>query len=206
MAEIAQYQGAIFTLCLTRLQSNKKVAASLVGAWSTYVARYGAAALKQQLEGIQPGLCNMILRGVWSEHLGYVHGPILRKTAAVSTAQLLSETDMISDAASFGPLLQALLLMLLADSGLSSAPAELNVEELPGVEEGEETSYAAAYVSLHFASNNEVDLYAEHSAAGFLKASVARLLASHGAALQAIIATIMAALPADKQAGVQALL
>jgi len=65
-AELAQYTPTIFNLCLQRLQSNKKIAPSLVSAWSVFVARYGAAALKSSLDAIQPGLCAMLLSRVWA--------------------------------------------------------------------------------------------------------------------------------------------
>lgn len=97
----------IFTLCLTRLQSNKKVAPALIGTWCVFVGRYGAAALRGQMEAIQPGLLAMLLRGVWAESLNSVPGVVGRKTAAIGTARVLTEcAEVAADTATFGPALQ----------------------------------------------------------------------------------------------------
>ena len=44
--EVQAYLTPIFGLCLTRLQSNRAVGKSLVAAWSIFVARYTAPALR----------------------------------------------------------------------------------------------------------------------------------------------------------------
>ena len=53
LAELQQYVGAIFNLCLTRLQTNKKIAPHLVASWTVFIGRYGVAPFLQQLDGLQ---------------------------------------------------------------------------------------------------------------------------------------------------------
>ena len=83
--EVQAYLTPIFGLCLTRLQSNRAVGKSLVAGWSIFVARYGAPALRAQLEAAQAGLTAMLLTGVWAVHLPNVVGTLPRKTAAIAT-------------------------------------------------------------------------------------------------------------------------
>ena len=117
LAELASFINPIFTLCLQRLQSNKKVGASMVRCWSVFVARHGPAAFRAQLESIQPNLFAMLIRGVWADSLNAVSGGVIaRKGAAIATARLLTECpELVGDQQTFGVLLQAMLLMLLSD-------------------------------------------------------------------------------------------
>ena len=98
-AQLQSYFGAIFNLVLTRLQSNKKVAPHVVGAWAIFVARYGAAAFKDSLNAVQAGLYNQIMRAIWAEHAGYTQGTA-RKTVCISTTKLLGAPLMMTDCGS----------------------------------------------------------------------------------------------------------
>ena len=99
-----------------------QVSAHVVGAWAIYVARYGAAAFKATLDGIQPGLFGQIMRAIWAEHAGYTQGGA-RKTVSISTTKLLTETDLIADAATFGRQVGRLARALaLADAAVERAP------------------------------------------------------------------------------------
>jgi len=218
LAELAAMVTPIFTLCLTRLQSNKKVAPALIGTWCVFVGRYGAAALRGQMEAIQPGLLAMLLRGVWAESLNSVPGVVGRKTAAIGTARVLTEcAEVAADTATFGPALQALMLMLLQDQGMpTAAPAvtlAASTEEMTetadidNTTEGGGVGYVAAYVGLSFASAAEdADLYPGESASGYAVKALSGLHARANTLLPSVVGPMMAALPAEKQAGVQALL
>ena len=214
--ELAQFMAPIFNLCLTRLQSNKKVGPHLIASWTTYIARYGVSALHQQLEAIQPSLLPMIVSGVWCDSLGGITGSTARKCAAIGTARLLSESDALHpDAATFGKLLQALLLMILQDQGIgptATATAAAAAEELADSAEIENAGaggpgYAAAYAQLSFANAQEdADLYPGETSATYAVKALAQLHARAGTILPAIVPPMIAALPEDKKVGVQALL
>ncbi len=207
--ELAQFAAPIFQLSLTRLQSNKKVAPHLVACWAVYVARYGAAPFRSQLDSVQPSLTNMLLRSVWAEALPAVAGARVRKAAAIATARLLTECpEALQDAASFAAALRSMLLMLLADGGMSAAAEEPAPTEVVGPDEGEgDGGYAASYNALTFASAAEPDLYpSEASAAAFVTAALRRLHASNAAVLPAALQQAVADLDAEKQEGVRALM
>ena len=92
LAELQQYATPIFNLCIQRAQGYKKVGPSLVSTWSVFLARYGPRALWQQLESIQPGLANMVLRGLWGEWAPFVKGGRAeRKAAVIGTVRLVCE-------------------------------------------------------------------------------------------------------------------
>ena len=96
----------------------------------------GAAAFRAQLEGAQPGLFAMILRGVWADNCSYVQGELPRKAVCISATKLLCETDLITDAACFGTMLQSLLTMVLVDQGMEAAPpADAATQEIPDLEQ-----------------------------------------------------------------------
>lgn len=206
-AELQNYLSAIFNLVLTRLQSNKKVASSVVGVWAIFVARYGAAAFEGQLNSIQPGLFAQIMRAIWAEHAGYTQGSS-RKTVCISTTKLLGETDLLSDAATFGNVLQGLLMMLLADQGVAATPACVAADDVPELDENDDgnTGYQAAYAQLHFASAAEADPYKGEVVPSFVVGALARLNASRPGVLQGIVSQIAQTLTAEKQAAVQTIL
>lgn len=157
------------------------------------------------------------LRRVWCDSLAQIVGVTSRKIAAVGSARLLSECEPVSaDAATFGKLLQAVLLMLLQDQGIgasASATAAAAAEELADSAEIENAGagggggYAAAYAALSFANaQEESDLYPGESAHAY---SVKALQALHSRApttLPTIVPPMIAGLAAEKQQGVQALL
>ena len=215
-AELQSYVGPIFSLCLTRLQSNKRVGSPMVATWSVYIARFGVAAFQQQLEAIQPGLILMIVKGVWADALAGVTGITARKTAAIGSARLLAESSVLStDQPTFSSLLQGLLLMVLQDQGItpaaSSAAAQAAAEELSASADVESAGagaagagYAAAYAQLNFASpQEEPDMYPGETAG----ASVVRVLAPlKQTVLPAVVPPMIAGLSQEKQQGVQAIL
>ena len=213
-AELSNYVGPLFSLCLTRLQSNKRVAPHMIACWSVYIARYGVVAFQQQLESIQPGLILMIVKGVWAEALAAVTGTTARKTAAIGAARLLAESTVLaSDQATFSALLQGMLLMVLQDQGISTssaAAAAAAAEELSASADiesagaGGGVGYAAAYAQLNFASpQEEPDLYPGETVA----ASVVRVLAPlKQTVLPAVVPPMIAGLSQEKQQGVQAIL
>lgn len=207
----------IFTLCLTRLQTNKKIGPSLVSSWSVYIARYGAVQFRSQLEGIQPNLFAMLVRGVFCDALSGVTGVTARKCAAIGAARLLTECgELQADQQAFGALLQALLLMLLIDQGLSSVPsaaaaaaAEEQAEsaEIDGVGSAGGVGYVAAYAALSFASAAEdKDMYPGETTSSYVVQALRGLHARSSAVLPAIVPPMIAGLDPEKQQGVQALL
>lgn len=217
LAELGAYTAPIFNLCLTRLQSNKRVGPHLVGTWTVFVGRYGAPALQQQFEAIQPGLLAMIVNGVWCDNLGGVTGTVARKGAAIGSARLLAECDALQkDASIFGKLLQSTLLMLLQDqnaaAGNNTALASAAAEELADSAEienagAEAGGYTAAYAQLSFGNaKEELDLYPNETAASNVVKLLAALHSRASTLLPAVVPPMIAALPADKQQGVQALL
>lgn len=218
LSELAALATPIFTLCLTRLQSNKKVGAPLIACWSTYIARYGPAAFRSQLEAIQPGLFAMIVRGVWCEALAAVSGAVGRKSALVGSVRLLTECpEVVADQQTFGTLLQATLLMTLVEQGMpasnsataAAAAAEeaQDSAELEGGSTAGGVGYVAAYAALSFASPaEETDFYPGESGSAYVLKALRGLHAQSNGLLQSIMGPMIAAMPADKQQGVQALL
>ena len=165
--EVQAYLTPIFSLCLQRLQSNRAVGKSLVAAWSIFVARYGAPALRAQLEAAQAGLTAMLLTGVWAVHLPNVVGTLPRKTAAISTCRLLSGCpEVAADAPTFAATLGGLVTLLLADGGAPKPEAFDDADDDAGDlgangalgGGGGGGGYQAAYAQLHFASTAEADL------------------------------------------------
>jgi len=204
-AEVAQFVTPIFNLCLTRLQSNKKVGPQLISAWATYVARYGPAALRATFESIQPGLTAMILGRVWAEHSVGVSGALARKTVAISSVRLLTDSaELLASPEAFAAVLQAVVAMLLADAGVSTKPTEDADEEAedapPDVDGG--GGYSAAYVQLSFAANSETDLYASEVPSRFFASGLTQLNAAQPGPLGAL----MGQLPQEKQQQIQGLM
>jgi hypothetical protein len=155
----------------------------------------GAAAFRAQLEGAQPGLFAMILRGVWADNCSYVQGELPRKAVCISATKLLCETDLITDAACFGTMLQSLLTMVLVDQGMEAAPpADAATQEIPDLEQENEgdgsTGYAAVYAQLTFASSSEWDAYAGEAVPSYLVGSLSRLNSAHPGQLSAIVTQI----------------
>jgi len=191
--------------------------AHLVATWTVFIGRYGVGALQQQLEAVQPGLLAMLVKGVWCEALAGVSGTTARKCAAIGSARLLSESDALHpDATIFGSLLQALLLMLLNDQGLgtpnAAALAAAAAEELADSAEienagGGGAGYVAAYAQLSFANaQEEPDLYPNETAAAYVLKALGQLHQRSATLLPAVVPPMIAALPPEKQQGVQALL
>jgi len=215
LAELASFINPIFTLCLQRLQSNKKVGASMVRCWSVFVARHGPAAFRAQLESIQPNLFAMLIRGVWADSLNAVSGGVIaRKGAAIATARLLTECpELVGDQQTFGVLLQAMLLMLLSDQGQTAAAgtfgaADDDDAEDAGLEGGSGgVGYVAAYAALSFASpSNEVDFYANETAPAYARSALHGLHQRAATVLPTLIPPMVAGLPPEQQQGVQTLL
>ena len=210
-AELSQFMSPIFTLTLTRLQSNKKFGPSLVGCWAVFIARFGAPALRSTLESLQPGLFLMLLNGLWKDGIGAVQGAVPRKAAAIGTARLLTECpETLADEATFGAVLHSLLVMLMHDQGISTAPADADADDVADGIEGADgaggAGYAASYNQLTFAGGAEADLYAAETVAPYLQKSLTRLNASANGVLPGLLQRLVATMPADKQAGVQAML
>lgn len=218
LAEISQYVTPIFNLCLTRLQSNKKVSAHLVATWTVFIGRFGVAALQQQLDSIQPGLLAMLVKGIWCDTLGGVSGVVARKCAAIGAARLLTECDALhADAAIFGGLLQAMLLMILQDQGISTTSGTANAlaaaEEMADSAEienaggGTAGGYSAAYAQLSFANaQEEADLYPSETAGAYVVKLLAQLHARSATLLPAVVPPMIASLPQDTAGKVQAML
>ena len=214
LSELAAMVAPIFQLCLMRLQSNRKVAPSMIGCWAIFVGRYGAPAFRAQLEGVQPGLLAMLFRSVWAENLHLVQGARARKTAGVCVVRLLTEcTELAADMATLEPVLRGLLLLLLQDQGMpTTAPLSLaeseemtETAEIDGPSEGGGggVGYVAAYVGLsHASAAEEVDLYPGETTLSFS----AKALQAIRPALPSVIPGVMQKLTPEQQQGVQALL
>lgn len=221
--ELAQFVAPIFNLCLTRLQSNKKVAPHLVSTWSVFIGRYGAPALGAQLEAIQPNLLAMLLRGVWCDGLGTITGHVPRKAAAIGSVRLLTECpEVANDAQTFGQVLGATLLLIAleqnagagagvaaANAAAAAAVAEESTEsaEMESAAGGGGVGYVAAYAQLHFSTPpDEKDAYPTESSHAYLVRALSALHTRSAALLPAVVPPMIAALPAEKQPSVQALL
>lgn len=209
LAELGQYATPIFDLCVRRAQGYKKVGTALVATWSVFVARYGAPALRAQLEAVQPGLAAMVLRGLWAEYAPHVKGVVERKAAVIGSVRLVAEVPEVArDADTAGTLLSAACGMVLADAGVAVAPepAATAYEEEDGIDVDTSAAgaggYNAAYVQLSFAAEAETDLYAEHGTATYL----ARALAQMGARQPELLQAVAGRLPADKQQELQKLM
>lgn len=193
----------------------------MIACWAVYIGRYGVAPLHQQFEAIQPGLLNMLISGIWCDSMGAIPGATPRKLTAIASARLLAECPSLhTDAATFGKLLQSTMLMLLQDQsggggGAVGAPAaSAAAEELADSAEIENAGggaagggYAAAYAQLSFASaQEEPDLYPGEQTAAYVVKALQGLHSRSAALLPAVVPPMIAALPQEKQQGVQALL
>ena len=213
--EVQAYLTPIFGLCLTRLQSNRAVGKSLVAAWSIFVARYGAPALRAQLEAAQAGLTAMLLTGVWAVHLPNVVGTLPRKTAAIATCRLLSGCpEVAADAPTFAATLGGLVTLLLADGGAPKPEAFDDADDDAGDlgangalgGGGGGGGYQAAYAQLHFASTAEADLYASETPQAAFRQCLEAVGRAAPGMLPAALQQIGAALPAEKQQALQGLM
>ena len=209
--EVQAYLTPIFSLCLQRLQSNRAVGKSLVAAWSIFVARYGAPALRAQLEAAQAGLTAMLLTGVWAVHLPNVVGTLPRKTAAISTCRLLVLPEVAADAPTFAATLGGLVTLLLADSGAPKPEAFDDADDDAGANGalgggGGGGGYQAAYAQLHFASTAEADLYASETPQAAFRQCLEAVGRAAPGMLPAALQQIGAALPAEKQQALQGLM
>ena len=209
--EVQAYLTPIFSLCLQRLQSNRAVGKSLVAAWSIFVARYGAPALRAQLEAAQAGLTAMLLTGVWAVHLPNVVGTLPRKTAAISTCRLLVLPEVAADAPTFAATLGGLVTLLLADGGAPKPEAFDDADDDAGANGalgggGGGGGYQAAYAQLHFASTAEADLYASETPQAAFRQCLEAVGRAAPGMLPAALQQIGAALPAEKQQALQGLM
>jgi exportin-2 (importin alpha re-exporter) len=211
LAELQRFISDIFGVCLRRLQSNKKVGLQMVACWATFIARFGAPAFRAQLEALQPGLSGMILQSVWPTHAAVAAG-VQRKTICISSVRLLCECpETVGEAETFSAVLNAVLLLLLAEQGMAvGAAVDLNAEEEEGIDFGggaaEGPGYVAAYAQLHFASSAETDLYADKTPLDFMRNSLTQLSAAQPGRLGPMVQAVMGKLPPEKQQGVQALM
>jgi exportin-2 (importin alpha re-exporter) len=199
LSELSQYLIPIFDLCIRRAQGYKKVGPALVATWSVFVARYGAPALRAQLEGVQPGLAAMVLRGLWAEYAPHVKGVVERKAAVLGCVRLVAEVpEVAADYGTAAALLSAACGMVLADAGVVVAEPEA-YEEDDGIDvegaAGGAGGYNAAFVQLSFAAEAEADLYSEYARPVDQAQALAQLFARQPALLQAVAERM----PADKQ-------
>ena len=209
--EVQAYLTPIFSLCLQRLQSNRAVGKSLVAAWSIFVARYGAPALRAQLEAAQAGLTAMLLTGVWAVHLPNVVGTLPRKTAAIATCRLLSGCpEVAADAPTFAATLGGLVTLLLADGGAPKPEAfdDADVDvAAAGAAGGGGVGYSAAYVALgNSNAQEEADLYASETPQAAFRQCLEAVGRAAPGMLPAALQQIGAALPAEKQQALQGLM
>ena len=183
----------------------------MVTCWATFIARFGAPAFRAQLEALQPGLSGMILQSVWPTHAAVAAG-VQRKTICISSVRLLCECpETVGEAETFSAVLNAVLLLLLAEQGMAvGAAVDLNAEEEEGIDFGggaaEGPGYVAAYAQLHFASSAETDLYADKTPLDFMRNSLTQLSAAQPGRLGPMVQAVMGKLPPEKQQGVQALM
>ncbi len=212
--EVQAYLTPIFSLCLQRLQSNRAVGKSLVAAWSIFVARYTAPALRAQLEAASAGLAANLLTNIWAVHLPNVVGTLPRKTAAISTCRLLVLPEVAADAPTFAATLGGLVTLLLADSGAPKPEAFDDADDDAGDlgangalgGGGGGGGYQAAYAQLHFASTAEADLYASETPQAAFRQCLEAVGRAAPGMLPAALQQIGAALPAEKQQALQGLM
>uniref|UniRef100_UPI0035900396 exportin-2 n=1 Tax=Myxine glutinosa TaxID=7769 RepID=UPI0035900396 len=153
---INEYKKQIFILLFQRLQSSKttKFIKSFLVFINLFCVKYGAIALLELIDSIQPSLFGMVLEKVLVPEVQKVSGTVERKICAVGMTRILTECPAMMNSGYsklWSPVLQALVSLFELPED-DSAPCDehfIEVEESPG--------YQAAFSQLAFAGRPQHD-------------------------------------------------
>uniref|UniRef100_A0A8C2WJ39 Exportin-2 n=1 Tax=Cyclopterus lumpus TaxID=8103 RepID=A0A8C2WJ39_CYCLU len=153
---ILQYRKQIFILLFQRLQSSKttKFIKSFLVFINLYCVKYGAIALQEIFDSIQPKMFGMVLEKIIIPEVQKVSGPVEKKICAVGITKVLTECPALMDTEYtklWTPLLQALigLFELPEDDSIPDDEHFIDIEDTPG--------YQTAFSQLAFAGKKEHD-------------------------------------------------
>lgn len=153
---ITQYRKQIFILLFQRLQSSKttKFIKSFLVFINLYCVKYGAIALQEIFDSIQPKMFGMVLEKIIIPEIQKVSGPVEKKICAVGITKVLTECPAMMDTEYtklWTPLLQALigLFELPEDDSIPDDEHFIDIEDTPG--------YQTAFSQLAFAGKKEHD-------------------------------------------------
>uniref|UniRef100_A0A672IUK4 Exportin-2 n=1 Tax=Salarias fasciatus TaxID=181472 RepID=A0A672IUK4_SALFA len=153
---ITQYRKQIFVLLFQRLQNSKttKFIKSFLVFISLYCVKYGAIALQEIFDSIQPKMFGMVLEKIVIPEIQKVSGAVEKKICAVGITKILTECPSMMDTEYtklWTPLLQALigLFELPEDDSIPDDEHFIDIEDTPG--------YQTAFSQLAFAGKKEHD-------------------------------------------------
>ncbi|XP_019611716.1 exportin-2 isoform X2 [Rhinolophus sinicus] len=153
---VDQYRKQIFILLFQRLQNSKttKFIKSFLVFINLYCIKYGALALQEIFDGIQPKMFGMVLEKIIIPEVQKVSGNVEKKICAVGITKLLTECPPMMDTEYtklWTPLLQSLigLFELPEDDTIPDEEHFIDIEDAPG--------YQTAFSQLAFAGRREHD-------------------------------------------------
>uniref|UniRef100_A0A8C4MYC9 Exportin-2 n=1 Tax=Equus asinus TaxID=9793 RepID=A0A8C4MYC9_EQUAS len=153
---VDQYRKQIFILLFQRLQNSKttKFIKSFLVFINLYCIKYGALALQEIFDGIQPKMFGMVLEKIIIPEIQKVSGYVEKKICAVGITKLLTECPPMMDTEYtklWTPLLQSLigLFELPEDDTIPDEEHFIDIEDTPG--------YQTAFSQLAFAGKKEHD-------------------------------------------------
>uniref|UniRef100_A0A8C3VKB8 Exportin-2 n=1 Tax=Catharus ustulatus TaxID=91951 RepID=A0A8C3VKB8_CATUS len=153
---VDQYRKQIFILLFQRLQNSKttKFIKSFLVFINLYCVRYGALALQEIFDSIQPKMFGMVLEKIIIPEIQKVSGQVEKKICAVGITKILTECPPMMDTEYtklWIPLLQALigLFELPEDDTIPDEEHFIDIEDTPG--------YQTAFSQLAFAGRKEHD-------------------------------------------------
>ncbi|KAF6284202.1 chromosome segregation 1 like [Rhinolophus ferrumequinum] len=153
---VDQYRKQIFILLFQRLQNSKttKFIKSFLVFINLYCIKYGALALQEIFDGIQPKMFGMVLEKIIIPEVQKVSGNVEKKICAVGITKLLTECPPMMDTEYtklWTPLLQSLigLFELPEDDTIPDEEHFIDIEDTPG--------YQTAFSQLAFAGRREHD-------------------------------------------------
>uniref|UniRef100_A0A6I8MZ53 Exportin-2 n=1 Tax=Ornithorhynchus anatinus TaxID=9258 RepID=A0A6I8MZ53_ORNAN len=153
---VDQYKKQIFILLFQRLQNSKttKFIKSFLVFINLYCVKYGALALQEIFDSIQPKMFGMVLEKIIIPEIQKVSGQVEKKICAVGITKLLTECPPMMDTEYtklWTPLLQALigLFELPEDDTIPDEEHFIDIEDTPG--------YQTAFSQLAFAGKKEHD-------------------------------------------------
>uniref|UniRef100_A0A4X2JNK3 Exportin-2 n=1 Tax=Vombatus ursinus TaxID=29139 RepID=A0A4X2JNK3_VOMUR len=151
-----QYRKQIFILLFQRLQNSKttKFIKSFLVFINLYCIKYGALALQEIFDSIQPKMFGMVLEKIIIPEIQKVSGQVEKKICAVGITKLLTECPPMMDTEYtklWTPLLQSLigLFELPEDDTIPDEEHFIDIEDTPG--------YQTAFSQLAFAGKKEHD-------------------------------------------------
>ncbi|XP_009463805.1 PREDICTED: exportin-2 isoform X2 [Nipponia nippon] len=153
---VDQYRKQIFILLFQRLQNSKttKFIKSFLVFINLYCIKYGALALQEIFDSIQPKMFGMVLEKIIIPEIQKVSGQVEKKICAVGITKILTECPPMMDTEYtklWIPLLQALigLFELPEDDTIPDEEHFIDIEDTPG--------YQTAFSQLAFAGKKEHD-------------------------------------------------